>query len=144
MKLLVPIVPKDPSASLRVIAVVRTTAHNASRPVRRLNLVDNLADALSFDCEGAAALVRSYLDVVYDGPVSIVMICNTGAPAGGESGLERAMDVIAAGTVDLVITSDLTRFSRHPVEVKEFLQVCAEHSTRVISFEDRVDTGDDD
>jgi DNA invertase Pin-like site-specific DNA recombinase len=73
-----------------------------------------------------------------------MMVCNTAPGAGRDADLEAAMTLIAEGKVDLVITADLTQFSRHPVEVMEFLQFCAEHSTRVISFEDHLDTGDDD
>lgn len=145
MKLLVPILPEDSAGPLRVIVVVKSTAQ--SLPRRRGNageFIEDRADAISSACMQAACRAGSYLDIVYRGATKVVMICREAAPGGSESGLEQAMNLIAAGEVDLVITTDLTRFSRHPVEVMEFLQFCQRNDTRVIAFEDHLDTGDYD
>lgn len=132
-----PIVPKESSGPLRIIVVTKST----ELPRRRDKPIDALACSASYYSSGA--LARSYLDVLHDGPVETVMTCKTAADASRHADFEAAMTLIANGKVDLVITTDLTRFSRRPAKVMEFLQFCAAHSTRVISFEDRLDTGDD-
>jgi DNA invertase Pin-like site-specific DNA recombinase len=52
--------------------------------------------------------------------------------------------LIQSGGIDLVLTSDVSRISRNPVDMIDFLSHCVNCGTRFLSLGDRIDTADED
>ena len=124
MKLLHPITGRGPDGAVRYIVVVHgRNPHSSYR---------------------SGLLARSYLDLVCEGPQRIRMICDSALPAVERSSLQSALAMIDADDVDLVICTDLTRISREHEILMDFLKRCAQHTVRVIGFEDCIDTADSD
>ena len=88
--------------------------------------------------------VEEYLARVYDGPTEITRL---GERASGmlldRQSIREAEDLIAAGSIDLVIAEDLSRIFRNPRHQYNFVQDVVDAETRLICIADNLDTAND-
>jgi site-specific DNA recombinase len=124
----IPFVPKNPGRPLNVAVIGRI-----STPQQH---IENI--------EASYQYVQEYLGRIYQGPVEIKLL---GEQASGmrtdRATIREAEDLVAAGTVDLVIAEDLARIYRNPRHQYNFVQDCVDMDTRVICVGDGLDTADE-
>ena len=122
-----PLVPKNPDRELNVVAIGRiSTAHQD---------VENIEASLRY--------IQDYLRRIYQGPLKITML---GEQASGmltdRATIREAEELLAGGSVDLVIAEDLSRIYRNPRYQFAFVQNATDLGTRVICIGDNLDTAD--
>lgn len=86
---------------------------------------------------------REYLELVNDYPAKILMVCDSLQADDERNSLHSAKEIIATGQVDLLIGTSLIEFGDWIDQTVQLFRFCAEHNTRVISFEDRLDRAND-
>lgn len=123
-----PLVPKDPTVPLRVVAMGRiSTVHQD---------IENI--------EASYRYIQDYLHRIYQGPMNIKLL---GEQASGmltdRATIREAEELVASGKVDLMIAEDLARIYRNPRHQYRFVQDCVDQGTRVICVGDSLDTADE-
>jgi DNA invertase Pin-like site-specific DNA recombinase len=122
-----PLVPKT-GGELIVVAIGRiSTVHQD---------VENI--------EASYRYVQEYLRRIYRGAMKITFL---GEQASGmltdRATIRRAEELVATGTVDLVIAEDLARIYRNPRHQYGFVQNAVDVGTRIICIGDNLDTADE-
>ncbi len=122
-----PLTPKSGNV-LQVIALGRiSTIHQD---------VENIAASYRY--------IQDFLSRIYPGPTKIQFL---GEQASGmrtdRATIRAAEDLVATGTIDLVIAEDLSRIYRNPRYQFDFVQNAVDVGTRVICIGDNLDTGDE-
>lgn len=89
------------------------------------------------------AMLRSRLKEYWSGPIEIIVVAGSGS---GEW-LERdeyvhLIALVESGDYDLVLAEDLGRIVRR-IHAHLFCELCVDHRTRLIAFNDHVDTAED-
>ena len=59
-------------------------------------------------------------------------------------GIEKLQDEVEKGGIDAVIVKDLSRLGRHKTQTAMFIDYLREHSVRVLSVTENIDTGNED
>ena len=120
--------PRNPDGTLRVVVIGRI-----STPQQNIGNID-----------ASYRYVREYLDRIYQGPLEITCL---GEQASGmrtdRASIRQAEELVASGTVDLVIAEDLARIYRNPRFQYLFVQDAVDMGTRVICIGDNLDTADE-
>lgn len=124
----IPLVPKDPSGPLTVVAMGRiSTVHQD---------IENI--------EASHRYIQDYLGHVYQGLMQVTLL---GEQASGmltdRATIREAEELVASGKVDLIIAEDLARIYRNPRHQYRFVQDCVDQGTRVICVGDNLDTADE-
>ncbi len=126
--LTIPIVPKDPTGNLQVVAIGRVSTIHQN--------VENIAASHRY--------VQEYLTQLYRGPMDVRML---GEQASGmltdRATIREAEALVATGQIDLVIAEDLARIYRNPRFQYDFVQNAVDAGTRVICIGDNLDTADE-
>lgn len=122
-----PLVPRSGS-TLSVIALGRiSTIHQD---------VENI--------DASYRYIQDYLHKMYSGPLSLKLL---GEQASGmrtdRATIREAEELIASGSIDLVIAEDLGRIYRNPRYQFDFVQNAVDAGTRVICIGDNLDTADE-
>jgi len=123
-----PLVPKSSTGELNVVAIGRiSTVHQD---------VENI--------EASYRYIKDYLGRIYQGPLKIKLL---GERASGmltdRATIREAEQLVAGGSVDLVIAEDLARIYRNPRYQFDFVQNAVDAGTRVICIGDNLDTADE-
>ncbi|MBL8829736.1 MAG: recombinase family protein [Planctomycetaceae bacterium] len=94
--------------------------------------------------EASYRYIEDFLSRIYPGPSKIHFL---GEQASGmrtdRATIRAAEDLVATGTIDLVIAEDLSRIYRNPRYQFDFVQNAVDVGTRVICIGDNLDTGDE-
>ena len=127
-RITVPLVPKNPNGELFVVVIGRiSTVHQD---------VENI--------EASYRYSQEYLRQIYQGPLQVKLL---GEQASGmlteRATIREAEDLVAGGTVDLVIAEDLARIYRNPRHQYNFVQDSVDVGTRVICMGDNLDTAEE-
>jgi len=123
----VPVSPKNLDGPLRVLVLGRISTEHQS--------LDNI-DA---SCDYAEARLAQ----IYQGPSEIRRLGERGSGwKVNRRSIQEAEEEIQTGRWDLVITEDLSRAWRNPQYQFRLAQMCHDHRTRLICFNDGIDTAD--
>jgi DNA invertase Pin-like site-specific DNA recombinase len=129
MNLIEPLIPKDPSAGLRVIILGRISTAGQ--------------DAKSIDSQQDQTERR--LRAVYSDPITIRRL---GDQASGwavdRECLNEAQALIESGEWDLVMVGELREIYRNPQFQWAFVQGCMDNDVRFISVAEGIDTADEE
>lgn len=124
----IPLIPRNPGGPLRVVAIGRVSTIHQD--------VENI--------EASHDYVQEYLSRLYRGALEITLL---GEQASGmltdRATIRQAEQLVASGTIDLVIAEDLGRIYRNPRYQYDFVQNAVDVGTRVICIGDHLDTADD-
>ena len=123
-----PLTPRNPNGELLVVAIGRiSTVHQDHESI-----------------EASYRYIQEFLSHIYRGPIQMKLL---GEQASGmltdRATIRAAEDLVATGTVDLVIAEDLARIYRNPRHQYSFVQDCVDRGTRLICVGDNLDTADD-
>lgn len=123
-----PLVPRD-GATLRVVFFCRV-----SSPGEGKQDIRSLTDQ--------EALLRQWLSAHYDGKHDVQVIAGSGS---GEirdrPEFLKLQRIVTTNAVDLILCEDVGRVLRS-VQVTDFIGLCIDHQTRLISINDSIDTAE--
>ncbi|PHR90016.1 MAG: hypothetical protein COA78_35480 [Blastopirellula sp.] len=128
----IPLVPKVPGSPLHAIIL------------GRLSKPKNTEEETQQTIESSYAFTERFLADVYKGPIETYYLGEqvSGYVADRPTILE-AVRLMNTGTIDVVISEDLSRVSRNPAHQHSFVQDCVDAKTRLICIADGLDTADD-
>ena len=121
--------PKNPEAGLQLIAIGRLSKPKATE--------DRTQQTMAASCEVAIKFAKS----IFQQPMNfITLVEQSSGLIKNRRTIVLAKELIAGGTIDLVICEDLSRVYRNPRHQMEFVQDALDKRTHVISVNDGLDT----